>query len=153
MLDTYKYHSFTSYDPHGFLGRHHLDDLHDVLVCYRPGFHECYMQLDGELKLMEAGEKDGIFFEKIPKNAKSVKVYHKSGLLADDPYSFAPILTDIDQYLFAKGVHYKLYERLGAHKRVINGIEGVHFSVWAPSCIKVSLMGDFNHFCTKTNPM
>jgi len=153
MLETYKSSHFISHDPHAFLGRHPLDDDHDVIVAYRPGFLDCYLQLDGKMVLMEKGEGEGVFFEKIPKSSQSILLYHKSGLLAHDPYSFTAQISDVDQYLFAKGVHYKLYDILGAHKKVIHGIEGVYFSVWAPSCVKVCLMGDFNHFCTKTNPM
>jgi 1,4-alpha-glucan branching enzyme len=50
------------------------------------------------------------------------------------------ILTDQDIYLFNEGTHYRLYERLGSH--LVPG--GVHFAVWAPDAIAVSVIGDFN---------
>ncbi len=153
MLDTYRLHNFTSYNPHSFLGRHSLDEEYDVIAAYRPGFIDCYAQIDDELIRLEKGEQEGIFYEKIPKKIKTYKLYHTSGLLAEDPYLFGPVLSEVDQYLFAKGVHYKLYQKLGAHALTINGIKGVHFAVWAPSAAKVSLIADFNHFCKKTNPM
>ena len=34
-----------------------------------------------------------------------------------DPYSFGPILGELDLHLFAEGNHRKLYEKLGAHLR------------------------------------
>jgi 1,4-alpha-glucan branching enzyme len=153
MLETYNLSHFSLHDPHILLGRHHFDDCHDVFVAYRPGFQDCYIQLDAELVMMQRSSQSGFFIEKIPKSAKEIKVYHASGLLAHDPYCFHSLISDVDQYLFAKGVHYKLYELLGSHIREINGIKGVYFAVWAPSCSSVHLMADFNHFCTDTNPM
>lgn len=152
MLDVYRLSQFSLHDPHAFLGRHPLDEDWDVIVAYRPGFVDCYLQLDGVMHLMERGDK-GIFFEKIPKSASSVKLYQPCGLLAEDPYSFPPLISELDQYLFAKGVHYKLYDHLGAHVIELQGVKGVQFCVWAPSAKAVTLMADFNHFCTKTHPM
>ena len=52
-------------------------------------------------------------------------------------------ITKDDLYLFNEGKHYRLYQKLGAHRN-INGIEGTHFAVWAPNAEKVSVIGDFN---------
>ena len=49
-----------------------------------------------------------------------------------------------DHYLFGQGVHYDIYKKLGAHKVVQNGVEGVFFAVWAPNAKYVSVIGDFN---------
>ena len=35
-----------------------------------------------------------------------------------------------DQYLFAQGTHYDIYEKLGAHPSCENGEEGMFFAVW-----------------------
>lgn len=153
MLETYKYSTFLPHQPHDFLGRHSLDQSHDVFVTYRPGFLDCYVQIDGTMHLMHKGEKEGIFFLEIEKNVCDICVYHASGALCHDPYLFDQVLSDLDAYLFSKGVHYKLYQKLGSQVMEINGIQGTLFSVWAPNASCVSLMGDFNHFCTKTNPM
>ncbi|MGA9116957.1 MAG: 1,4-alpha-glucan branching protein GlgB [Bacteroidota bacterium] len=61
-----------------------------------------------------------------------------------DSYSFMPTLTDFDIYLFNAGDHHRIYEKLGAHEAVVNGIGGVQFAVWAPSARSVSVIGDFN---------
>jgi 1,4-alpha-glucan branching enzyme len=61
-----------------------------------------------------------------------------------DPYSFPPILTDYDLYLFGEGTHYRNYERLGAHVREVEGVRGVQFAVWAPNAHRASVVGDFN---------
>ena len=38
-----------------------------------------------------------------------------------------------DQYLFAQGTHYDIYEKLGAHPSCEDGEEGMFFAVWAPN--------------------
>lgn len=63
-----------------------------------------------------------------------------------DPYSFLPVLTDFDTYLFNKGDHHNAYEKLGAHITSISGISGVHFAVWAPCAKRVSVVGSFNQW-------
>ncbi|MHC5541280.1 1,4-alpha-glucan branching protein GlgB, partial [Singulisphaera rosea] len=45
------------------------------------------------------------------------------------------------------------FERLGAHLRVIDGIRGVHFAVWAPNAQRVSVIGNFNHWDGRRHPM
>ena len=49
-----------------------------------------------------------------------------------------------DHYLFGQGVHYDIYKKLGAHRVVQDGVEGVFFAVWAPNANYVSVIGDFN---------
>ena len=71
----------------------------------------------------------------------------------DDPYRFGPVLTDYDLHLLGEGTHYKSYEKLGAHLRVHQGVRGVHFAVWAPNALRVSVVGDFNRWDGRRNPM
>lgn len=63
------------------------------------------------------------------------------------------ILTDFDLHLIAEGTHYKIYEKLGAHVVELDGKKGVYFAVWAPNAKKVSVIGDFNNWDHKKNPM
>ncbi len=71
----------------------------------------------------------------------------------EDPYSFAPLLTDFDLHLIGEGAHYQKYEKLGAHVREVDGVDGVHFAVWAPNARRVSVVGDFNHWDGRVHPM
>ncbi|MGH7278850.1 MAG: 1,4-alpha-glucan branching protein GlgB [Candidatus Rokuibacteriota bacterium] len=71
----------------------------------------------------------------------------------DDPYRFPPTLSDYDLHLLAEGTHYKAYEKLGAHLRVIDGVAGVAFAVWAPNARRVSVVGDFNGWDGRRHPM
>jgi len=43
-----------------------------------------------------------------------------------------------DLHLFNEGSHFTLHDRLGAHIRVIEGVLGVQFAVWAPNAEHVS---------------
>ena len=51
---------------------------------------------------------------------------------------------EVDTYLFGQGTHYEIYNKMGAHKAVKNGVEGVYFSVWAPKAKEVYVVGEFN---------
>lgn len=63
-----------------------------------------------------------------------------------DPYSIGELLTQTQHYLFAEGSDERTYEWMGAHPRVVGGVEGTHFVVWAPSASRVSVVGDFNYW-------
>ncbi len=70
-----------------------------------------------------------------------------------DPYAFVGVLGDMDDYLLVEGTHRRLYERLGAHPMVHQGVEGVHFAVWAPNAQRVSVVGDFNEWDGRRHQM
>ena len=57
-----------------------------------------------------------------------------------------PYFTDFDSYLFHKGEHYRLYEKMGAHRVTIDGTEGVCFVVWAPNAKAVCVISDQNNW-------
>ena len=61
-----------------------------------------------------------------------------------DPYAFQPLLSEFDLHLIGEGRHWNVYDKLGAHLRSVNGVEGVNFAVWAPNADGVSVVGDFN---------
>ena len=54
------------------------------------------------------------------------------------------VITKDDCYLFGKGTHYEIYEKLGAHVTTIDGVKGTYFAVWAPHAVNVAVIGDFN---------
>ncbi|MGA2253664.1 MAG: 1,4-alpha-glucan branching enzyme, partial [Thermoguttaceae bacterium] len=54
-----------------------------------------------------------------------------------DPYAFPHLLTEYDMYLLNEGRHWQSYNRLGAHLRTIDGVDGVNFAVWAPNATGV----------------
>ena len=70
-----------------------------------------------------------------------------------DPYSFSSLLTDFDFYLFGQGRHERIYDKLGAQVRTVDGVTGTNFAVWAPNATAVSVIGEFNRWDTRRHPM
>ena len=56
---------------------------------------------------------------------------------------------DLDLHLIGEGRHEQLYEKLGAHVR--DG--ATSFAVWAPNAQSVSVVGDFNDWDGRADPM
>ena len=63
------------------------------------------------------------------------------------------LLTSYDLYLFNEGSHVRLYDKMGAHPGVVDGMHGTHFAVWAPNAERVSLKGDFNGWNVASHPL
>ena len=70
-----------------------------------------------------------------------------------DTYAFGPLLSDFDLHLFGEGTDQHSYDKMGAHIREIDGVRGVQFAVWAPNAQRVSVVGDFNRWDGRVNPM
>jgi 1,4-alpha-glucan branching enzyme len=70
-----------------------------------------------------------------------------------DAFSFLPTLGESDLFLFGKGDERRIYEKLGAQLRTIDGVPGVSFAVWAPNAQRVSVVGNFNNWDGRFHPM
>ena len=70
-----------------------------------------------------------------------------------DPYAVGILLGQLDLHLFAEGQHWQLYEKLGAHLTEAGGVRGTAFHVWAPNALRVSVVGEFNGWDGRRNPM
>ena len=90
----------------------------------------------------------------VKKNAKAAEKTQKA---AQEP--FGVFVSDLDQYLFGHGVHYDIFRKLGAHRTVKDGVEGIYFAVWAPHAAAVHVIGSFNgwneesHAMTRLEPL
>ncbi len=71
----------------------------------------------------------------------------------EDPYSFPPLLGDLDLYLLAAGRHHDFARMMGAHVVTAEGVTGVRFTVWAPNAQRVSVVGAFNNWDGRRHPM
>ena len=71
----------------------------------------------------------------------------------EDPFRFGPVLGEIDEYLLGEGTHQRIWQVLGAHLKLHEGVEGTAFAVWAPNAARVSVVGDFNIWDGRRHPM
>lgn len=146
--------SFSSYNPHHILGLHSLNG-NKVIRLWRPDADKIYLEVFGQGVEASKITSEGLFEYVVPSHTtpEDYRIYHKDSLLAHDPYAFLPTFGEVDQYLFAQGVHYKLYEKMGGRLITHQGIRGASFVVWAPNAKSVSLVGDFNFWDGRINPM
>ena len=137
-------------NPHAMLGPHLTEDglLIQALV---PTAAEISVKISstGKKYPMELADEAGFFAVLIPRKSKTpytLEVTYDNGVTEElyDPYSFAPQYREEDLKKFAAGIHYTIYEKMGAHPMTIDGVSGVYFSVWAPCAMRVSVVGDFN---------
>jgi len=142
------------HDPHHFLGLHSLGEK-KVIRIWRPDAKVVHVEVFGQAKEAKKVEESGLFELEVPPTTTPLdyKVYHQNGLLAHDPYAFAPSFGEIDSHLFSRGVHYQVYEVLGGRLHFHEGCRGVRFTVWAPCAKQVSVVGDFNFWDGRVNFM
>ncbi len=139
-------------DPHAILGPHGAGNQ-TVVQAYFPEAVEAVLAFkeSGETFQMELADDDGYFAVLLPMPEKEVPAYHykvrqKDGavLFYGEPYRYAPLITHEDTERFKNGIHYTIYEKLGAHPVTMDGVEGTYFAVWAPAALRISVVGDFN---------
>ncbi|WP_408589096.1 1,4-alpha-glucan branching protein GlgB [Novosphingobium sp.] len=113
--------------------------------------------LDGTLLgTLERTDPRGLFEGKVLGDPQPVTYRCRAGVHAwqvCDPYTFGPVLGPMDDFLIAKGAHFRLFDKLGAHVIDHQGARGVHFAVWAPNAQLVSVVGDFNGWDHRFHPM
>jgi 1,4-alpha-glucan branching enzyme len=152
-------------DPFAILGPHEV--THDgepqlAIRAFQPGASTMAVHwLAGpEVRPMARVHPDGFFEAVLPVSARDGSDYRLrltaidgSTTEIDDPYRYGPVLTSFDQHLFAEGTNVRAYSRLGAHPLTHGDHRGVHFAVWAPDALRVSVVGDFNAWDGRVHPM
>jgi 1,4-alpha-glucan branching enzyme len=148
--------AFDLANPHGFLGAHPAEGGVVVRV-YRPEATSVRVEPMGVE--LSPDDSSGIF-EGLVEGAQLPLRYELEVSYPDgntfrlrDPYAFLPTLGEIDLHLAGEGRHEEIYAKLGAHPRAVDGVAGVAFAVWAPNARAVSVVGDFNGWDGRLNPM
>jgi 1,4-alpha-glucan branching enzyme len=153
---------FLSYehpDPHSILGAH-MDAGGTVIRAFRPEAESMTLIEEGGFPVqMERIHKHGLF--QLWLEGRSLPISYRLGVQYPngqdyefyDPYGHLPTLGELDIHLSQEGRHELVYEKLGAHRRQVNGIEGVAFAVWAPNAVGVSVVGDFNSWDGRLHQM
>src|SRR3954467_1490871 len=150
--------------PHQLLGMHPLGDGSGLVArAMRPDAAKV------EIEPVHEKDKPSIKLKRVPKTdvfegtttgANRVYAYdlvitgHDGAVRRTrDPYSFLPTLGETDLYLFGKGDERRIYDKLGAQLRSIDGVPGTSFAVWAPNAQRVSVVGSFNNWDGRHHPM
>ena len=144
-------------DPFAILGPHRTAQGVQVQV-FLPRAQAVTLASGGTRRIMRRRDPAGFFVAMLSAGAEppdyQLHVTTAEGFqLHHDPYAFEPVLGPLDDHLLVEGTHEHLYDRLGAHPMRHQGIEGVHFAVWAPNARRVSVVGDFNRWDGRCNPM
>ena len=145
-------------DPHAVLGPHRAGSQ-TLVQAYFPGAKKAALVYDrtGETVQMEKADDDGFFAVLLP--GTEAPAYHyqvqrgKKTLTFGEPYRFEPRITKSDTEKFRNGIHYTVYEKLGAHPMELEGVKGTYFAVWAPGAMRVSVVGDFNEWDGRMHQM
>ena len=146
--------------PKGVLGAHPVRGGQTLVTAYRPDAKRMDIRFKGEKKSveMELADEEG-YFAVLVKNREP---FEYSFIITDeknetheiyDPYSFAGVINKRDIQKFSAGIHYRSYDLMGAKIMELSGVSGVHFAVWAPSAIRVSVVGDFNSWDGRIHQM
>ena len=150
--------------PHTLLGMHPLGDGSGLVVrAFLPDAARVEIQPVHEKNRpkfeLKRVHETGLF-EGVTRNANKVYAYdlvittHQGHpRRTRDAFSFLPTLGESDLFLFGKGDERRIYEKLGAQLRTIDGVPGVSFAVWAPNAQRLSVVGDFNHWDGRFHPM
>jgi len=146
------------HDPFSILGPHGDGAGGQFIRAYLPGalsVHVLAREGGEELGELQPTETPGLFVGHFDRaQAYLLRTRWAGGeQVAEDPYSFGPLLGEMDLYLFAEGNHRDLSACLGAQLTTVDGVEGVRFAVWAPNARRVSVVGDFNVWDGRRHPM
>lgn len=148
-------------NPHEILGPH-KDGNQTLVQAYFPGAKAVTIQFEAGSDLanaeMELADHDGFFAALIPQKALPEYEYEVissdgSRKIMGEPYRYAPRITREDTEKFKNGIHYTVYDKLGAHPCEIDGVKGTLFAVWAPNAMRISVVGDFNSWDGRMHQM
>jgi 1,4-alpha-glucan branching enzyme len=141
-------------DPFSVLGLH-PSGKHWQLRAFVPGADTLTVLAGSEFSATPLAEVPGFFTAELPaQTAYRLRAKgHGAEWEFEDPFRFGPVLGEMDEYLLGEGTHKRLWQVLGAHLMKHEGVEGVHFAVWAPNAQRVSVVGDFNVWDGRRSPM
>src|SRR5262249_58496758 len=134
-------------DPFRDLGPHVENDS-SVFCVFLPAAEEgAVIDEEGHENDPQRIHDAGLFEGRLSNGPRHYRLrarYGERQVELEDPYRFPPILSEFDLYLLGEGTHMNLYEKLGAHPMVLDGVAGGAFAVFAPAAKRVSVVGDFN---------
>jgi 1,4-alpha-glucan branching enzyme len=154
-------------DPHSVLGPHDLEGGRERSTAIRAMFpgHSDVTVVARSKKWTKATRipmlkvhQDGFFEALIPANLRKVyqfEIAEGDGTRSrvDDPYRFPVSVSPLDLWLFNEGSLEDVGGLLGAHEKTIDGVQGFTFALWAPNARRASVVGEWNRWDGRKNPM
>jgi len=145
--------------PFDLLGLHPNPAGGLVVRAFHPDAKEVSVKRGEQLTPMTRVHDEGFFEAVFPEASEffpyqlSLTYWTDQTRVIEDPYRFGPVLSETDFYLYNEGNLLKAWEVLGAHPTQREGVNGTVFVVWAPSALRVSVVGGFNHWDGRRHPM
>ena len=142
-------------DPFSVFGPHKTGRTWEIRA-FLPQAREASVFAGGNLTPMKKRHDSGFFVAtlKIRPLTYQFRIETASGEVeVNDPYGFAPVMSEFDLHLHGEGTLYEAWQSYGAHPATIDGISGTRFAVWAPNAECVLVVGDFNDWDTRRHPM
>jgi 1,4-alpha-glucan branching enzyme len=145
------------HDPFAYLGLHQLNKQF-VFRAFLPYAEKVSIKTKTKWVELERINSDGLY-EWHGKTAPeipcllNVQYPNQQSIEIHDTYSFWPTLSDDELYLFGEGRLNEAYKAFGAHLMTHQGVAGTRFAVWAPNAERVSVIGNFNQWDGRVNPM
>jgi len=144
------------HEPHRLLGAH-LDGDRVRIRAWRPDATGVVALIGDDRVTLTKIHPAGLFEVVLPRSdipAYRLEVaYGDRSFTIDDPYRFWPTIGEIDEHLVGEATHERLWEKLGAHERTLDGVAGTSFAVWAPNARAVRVVGEFNGWDGRLHPM
>ena len=148
---------------------------------FLPGAKSVFVKNEKDGKLYSMAEADEAGFFAVLTPGRKVQPYEFLADYGDgqeetykDAYVYPSFIPEEEIKQFEIGKNYEIYRYLGAHPAVVKGfgeeaviswgrmasvrkgsyaVKGVHFAVWAPGAMRVSVVGDFNQWDGRRHPM
>lgn len=145
------------HDPFTVLGVHGAGDQSQMLV-YRPHADSLWVVHGGARTKLKQIPDTGLFSLEGDAAAWGahpllVEITGDGENTFIDPYTFWPQVSEQWLTEFGKRECFDAYRVMGAQPWTIDEVEGVLFVIWAPNAERVSVVGDFNRWDGRVNPM
>ncbi len=145
--------------PENILGEKQVNGGY-LIQCFYPGAESVSVfnfHTEKEI-LMERVDEEGFFAAFIPSKTPIsyeyiVKYENDEAVRKPEVYKYIPMFWTNLQEKLEGGIFYDSYRYFGAHFVERKGILGVEFLCYAPSALRVSVVGDFNNWDGRINQM